>query len=216
MLYKVRMCFENIIFWSLGKKNKQSDPLECLWTQPGAMRAKVISPGNCLWCLRDQSLAPAWPWGRDPSSRVSPLLCCSTVLVTNLRWASEKAAGCSLTHSAPNDGEKMQDREKKIKKKKGRKQNLRDWFEHVRPWHCGVTLWLRSPPAQELVVPVFPRDSLLHCAPCSLGPDNVFIDFQRCFLGENYCLHRWDFSVLVVDCWGTGRDSCHWEWCNVI
>lgn len=130
MLYKVRMCFENIIFWSLGKKNKQSDPLECLWTQPGAMRAKVISPGNCLWCLRDQSLAPVWPWGRDPSSRVSSLLCCSTVLVTNLRWASEKAAGCSLMHSAPNDGKKMQDR-KKEKKKKGENKT----------WEIGLNMW---------------------------------------------------------------------------
>lgn len=32
------------------------------------MRAKGLHPGNCLWCLGDQCLAPVWPWGRDPSS----------------------------------------------------------------------------------------------------------------------------------------------------
>lgn len=38
-------------------------------------------------------------------------------------------------HSAPNDGEKKCKIERKKKKNKGggRKQNLRDLFEHVRP-----------------------------------------------------------------------------------
>lgn len=223
----MRVCFENIIFWSLVKISNWIPCSTCglglgWWEERKDCKSRelpVVPYRSIRW-------HQWWPCLRDHSSRMAPVIfsfgadglhiLISGVLNKNFRWILDKAAGYSFMRSTPNNVKKRHARGEK----KGRKQKLRDWFEHLRLWHCDTVASLPLNTVscakwQELIVPIPFRGRLLQCLvpPRSFGPQqHVYVANRDCLLREKDCLHRQDFSVLIVDFWVTGREFCHWEW----
>lgn len=159
MISYIRWEYVLKIQYSDPKKNKQLDPLKCLWTQPGVMRAKGLSPGNCLWYLRDPFLAPVWPWGRDPASTValSPFLWRSTVLVTNSDGSWGKLQDVPLCTVPQMMGKKGG--------KKGEKAKLESLVWTVRPYTMGWPCHSAVSEHRSQLSPSFPETascSVLH------------------------------------------------------
>lgn len=134
----MRVCFENIIFWSLDKISNWIPCSTCglglgWWEQRKDSESRelpVVPYRSIRW-------HQWWPCLRDHSSRMAPVILpfgadglhvlVSGVLNKNFRWILDKAAGYSFMRSTPNNVKKRHARGKK----RGEGKN----------WEIGLNIW---------------------------------------------------------------------------